>query len=218
MTKRIRIARFAVLAGAVAVLGGCAAKVTRKDFDAEMVKVRDEIRSGDEQLGSRIDANTAKINEHDQRMVALERDLQAFRSEYNASIERLQSALKFNVPVHFDFASAELREADRPLLDRFASVVKEHYPNATITVEGFADPAGSTAFNKRLGQQRAETVRDYLATNGLGGDQLRAVSYGESRERLVVPNAKGPGEAGLENRRVALVIDFSQAREEMASY
>jgi peptidoglycan-associated lipoprotein len=126
--------------------------------------------------------------------------------------------LKFNVPVHFDFASSELRDGDRPVLDRFASVVAEYYPGALVTVEGFADPSGSAAYNLQLGRRRAEAVQEYLATaGGFGADRLRAVSYGEVRNRQVVPGAKGPGEQGIENRRVALVIDHAAiATDEVA--
>lgn len=96
------------------------------------------------------------------------------------------------------------------MLDRFASVVKEYYPGALVTVEGFTDPAGSAAYNLRLGQQRADAVREYLAVaGGLETAELKAVSYGESRNRQVVPGAKGPGDVALENRRVALVIDHA---------
>jgi hypothetical protein len=48
--------------------------------------------------------------------------------------------------------------------------------------------------------------------------QVKSVSYGESRNRQVVPGAKGPGDAGLENRRVALVIDHvAIATDQMAT-
>jgi peptidoglycan-associated lipoprotein len=94
------------------------------------------------------------------------------------------------------------------VLDRFASVVREHYPDAVVTVEGFADPAGSAAYNRRLGQRRGESVRQYLTSDGqLGAERIRVVSYGEARERQVVPGAQGPN--GLPNRRVALVIDYA---------
>lgn len=184
-------------------LGACAPKVTREEFQSEVTKIRDEMQTGDRQLATRIDSlNT--------RMTTLESDLAAFRSEYNVSLEEMQGALKFNVPVHFEFASAELREADRPVLDRFAGVVREHYPNAVITIEGFADPAGSRSFNQRLGMDRAESVRGYLASSGALADaSLKAVSYGESNDRQVVPGAQGPGPEGMENRRVALVIDYA---------
>ena len=75
-------------------------------------------------------------------------------------------------------------------------------------MEGFADPAGSTAYNLRLGKLRAEEVRSYLISRGgLSEQQVRAVSYGEEVDRQVVPGAAGPGEAGRENRRAVIVID-----------
>lgn len=199
---------FALVTG----LSGCAAKVTRKDFDAEVSRLREEVQSGDRQLAARIDSTNQRVAEHDRRLDALEQELQAFRSEYNVSMERMKGMIKFNVPVHFEFASADLREADRPVLDRFAAVAKEYYPGATITVEGFTDPAGSAAYNKRLGLNRATSVKEYLVTSGgIADTQLKTVSYGESQNRQVVPGARGPGEVGLPNRRVALVIDYAAA-------
>ncbi|HJR15246.1 MAG TPA: OmpA family protein [Gemmatimonadales bacterium] len=196
--------------GIATTLGGCAAKVTRDDFNAEVARLRQEVQASDAQLGSRIDSTNQLVKDHTRRLDALDQELQAFRSEYNVSIQRVKDMMKFNVPVHFEFSKSELREADRPVLDRFASVVKEYYPGALITVEGFTDPAGSTAYNHHLGQRRADAVKEYLASaGGFETTQVKAVSYGEVRNRQVVPGAKGPGDAGVENRRVALVIDHA---------
>ena len=197
-------------AGVVLGLGGCAAKVKRDEFNAEVSRLREEMQAGDRQLAGRLDSTNQTVADHARRLDALDQEFQAFRSEYNVSIEKLNGMIKFNVPVHFDFASNELREPDRPVLDRFASVVKEFYPGALVTVEGFTDPAGSAAYNFRLGKRRAEAVKEYLATaGGFTTEQLKAVSYGEVRNRQVVPGAKGPGDLGVENRRVALVIDHA---------
>ena len=205
-----RLRAAAVALALVVELAGCAAKVTRQDFNTEIAKVREEMQAGDRRVGTRIDSTNLLVNDHTRRLDALDQELQAFRSEYNVSIEKLNGMLKFNVPVHFDFAKSELREADRPVLDRFASVVRDYYPGALVTVEGFTDPAGSVAYNKRLGQRRADAVKEYLATaGGFQAVQLKAVSYGESRNRQVVPGAKGPGDLGVENRRVTLVIDHA---------
>jgi peptidoglycan-associated lipoprotein len=196
--------------GIIVGLSGCAARVSRDDFTTEVARIREEMQSGDRRLDARIDSANNLVADHTRRLDALEQELQAFRGEYNVSIEKLGNLLKFNVPVHFDFAKSQLREADRPVLDRFASVVKQYYPGALVTVEGFADPAGSPAYNQRLGQRRADAVKEYLAAaGGLESAQLRSISYGESRNRQVVPGAKGPGDEGLENRRVALVIDHA---------
>jgi peptidoglycan-associated lipoprotein len=209
-----RHGRRAVLAvGALTVvvgLAGCAAKVKQEDFNNEMAKLRQEMQAGDQAVAARVDSTNQAVAEQRARLDALEQELQAFRSEYTVSIEKVRGMLKFNVPVHFEFDSAELRETDRPVLDRFASVVTEYYPGALITVEGFADPSGSAAYNLQLGKRRAQAVQEYLATSGgLTADRLKAVSYGEARNRQVVPGAKGPGEQGVENRRVALVIDHA---------
>jgi peptidoglycan-associated lipoprotein len=196
--------------GVVLGLAGCAAKVKREEFNTEVARLREEMKAGDREVGTRVDSTNQAVADHARRLDALDQELQAFRSEYNVSMEKMKTMLKFDVPVHFEFASSDLREVDRPVLDRFASVVKEYYPGAIITVEGFTDPAGSTAYNIRLGQRRAETVREYLATSGgFNSSTIRAVSYGEIRNRQVVPGAKGPGDEGVENRRVALVVDHS---------
>jgi peptidoglycan-associated lipoprotein len=196
--------------GVVVGLSGCAAKVNREDFNAEVARLREEVKAGDAQLGTRIDSTNQLVTDHTGRLDALDQELQAFRSEYNVSIEKTKDMMKFNVPVHFEFSRSELREEDRPVLDRFSAVVKEYYPGAVITVEGFTDPAGSAAYNRRLGQRRADAVKEYLASaGGFETADVKAVSYGEARNRQVVPGAKGPGDAGLENRRVALVIDHA---------
>ncbi|MDQ3427648.1 MAG: OmpA family protein [Gemmatimonadota bacterium] len=191
-------------------LAGCAAKVKQEDFNDEMARLREEMQSDDRQLAGRLDSTNQAVTDQTGRLEALEQELQAFRSEYTVSIEKVRGLLKFNVPVHFEFASSALREVDRPVLDRFASVVKEYYPGAIVTVEGFTDPAGSAAYNLRLGQRRANAVREYLGTaGGFSAEEIKAVSYGEARNRQAAPGAKGPGELGVENRRVVLVIDHA---------
>jgi peptidoglycan-associated lipoprotein len=166
-----------------------------------VAKIREEMQSGDQRVGTRVDSLDGRVN-------ALEQELAALKSEYNVSIEKMKGALKFDVPVHFDFDQAALRDQDRPVLDKFASVVQEYYPDAVLTIEGFADPAGSRAYNMQLGMRRAEAVRDYLSGTSLAAS-MRTVSYGEAADRQVVPGAQGPGDVGMQNRRVALVIDYA---------
>jgi len=205
-------------AGVVLGLAGCAPKVKRDDFNNEVARLREEMQTGDRQLAARLDSTRQAVADHTRRIDALEQELQAFRSEYKVSIEKVQGMLKFDVPVHFEFASSELREADRPVLDRFATVVKQYYPGALVTVEGFTDPAGSVGYNQRLGQRRADAVKEYLATaGGFASDSLKAVSYGKAKQRQVVPGAHGPGQTGEENRRVALVIDHAAIASDQVS-
>jgi peptidoglycan-associated lipoprotein len=201
----------------VAGLAGCGGRVKQEDFNSEMAKIRQEMQASDQAMNAKLESATQADAAQDAKIEALEKDLEAFKGEYQVSIEKTRGMLTFNVPVHFEFDNSELRESDRPVLDKFASVVNEHYSGSTVTVEGFADPSGSAAYNMELGQARADAVKEYLGSS-LSGTTVRAVSYGEARNRQVTPGAHGPGEEGIENRRVALVIDYTGASAAPAAY
>lgn len=192
---------------ALAGLVGCG-YAKRDDVDAQFAQMRDEMQTAHTQTDERIDGLDGRVNGLEGRLTAVESDLQALRTEFNTRIEDLEGMLAFNVPVNFGYDEALVRPEDEAVLQRFAEVVKAHYPGAIVTVEGFADPAGSTAYNQRLGMRRAEAVKEFLATQGLVGDRIKTVSYGESRERLI-DDGRGP-EEGTANRRVTLVIDYAE--------
>lgn len=207
-----RIAAASAALVLIAGLTGCA-HVNQEDLDSRLSGLREdvseEIAQGDRQvrndLGQRMDGI-------EDRLDGLVRDLDALEREFDATVERLQTALRFNMPVHFGFDEATLRSQDEPVLERFSQVAQEYYPDALITVEGFTDPAGSEDYNMRLGQRRAEAVKSYLVNQAtMKGDRIRTVSYGESTVRQVADGAAGPGREGWENRRVVLVIDHGGA-------
>lgn len=194
-----------VLAAFLAVgLVGCAGKVDQETFDQEISDIRSTLDDHD----GRISDNASAIEDLEGRVSDLESDLEDMRNNFQARITELEKGLRFAMPVHFEFDKSQIRSVDRPLLDRFASVVKEHYSGATVTVEGFADPAGSDAYNDQLSTKRARAVKQYLVNNGgLSGDKIRAVGYGEADDRLV-SQRQGPGQQGLENRRVTFVVEW----------
>ena len=175
-------------------LAGCASYVKRDEYDAAIA----ELRAGQQQQDSR-------IGKLESDMAALKRDLEQRFAKYDAAIAEMQGRVKVDVAAHFAYDDATLRDEDKPLLDDFAEVIREHHSGAMVTVEGFTDPAGSADYNKRLGQKRADAVRDYLVAQGLSADQVRAVSYGESSNRQVKSGAYG--DDGMANRRVVLVVD-----------
>ena len=190
-------------------IAGCG-YAKRSDVTAQMDQLRADMQSGDAAVGQQVAAVSGRVDQNEQRLAAMQRDLEALRSEFNVRIERMegkmQGLLAFNVPVHFEFDRAEVRSQDTQVLNRFAAVIKEYYPGSVITVEGFTDPAGTADYNKRLGSARADAVKGYLVTQGLSNELLRSVSYGESRDRLIVPD--GIKDEGLPNRRVVIVVDM----------
>ncbi|HUF67298.1 MAG TPA: OmpA family protein [Longimicrobiales bacterium] len=205
------IARSGAVA-AVAVLTGCG-YAKRDDVNAQMDQIRQDMQTADAgvetRMGTRIDGVATRVQTLEQRVQSLQQELQTMRTDFSAQIESMRDMLSFNLPVNFEYDSSDLRSGDLEVLRKFANVVEEYYPNAVVTVEGFTDPSGSAAYNLRLGQNRAESVKAFLVQEGLGAAAIRTVSYGEARERQVVAGAQGPGAQGMQNRRVSLVIDYS---------
>lgn len=214
--------RFAGLALLLSIGAAGCAHVGQDDFDAEITALRAEMAEGDQQvadeLGNRIDGVEARTEALETRMATLEGELRSLEQEFDVTVERLEASLRFNTPIHFGFDRADVTNDHEPLLERFASVVNEHYPNAVVTVEGFTDPAGSEAYNMQLGQRRADAVRSWLVGDGaMVGERVRAVSYGEDTSRLVRDDATGPGDEGQVNRRVVFVIDHAEAPRAMVT-
>jgi peptidoglycan-associated lipoprotein len=187
--------------------------VKKQDLDAQLSSMRAEMESerraeiaeGDQQVSGELNG---RMDDLSARMDGLENALASLSEEFDARVERLEEAIRFDAPVYFGFDEDEIGPQHMAYLDRFGEIVTQYYPVSTVTVEGFTDPVGSPEYNLALGQRRADAVKTYLVQQvGLSPDRVRAVSYGESAERLVAPGQHGPGEEGWENRRVALVID-----------
>ena len=136
---------------------------------------------------------------------ALRTELQTLRTDFGAKISMLEDGMHFLMPVNFAYDDATVKDQDHAILDRFSKVITKYYPGVKVTVEGFADPKGSTGYNIRLSQRRAEAVKAYLASNGLPGEQLATVGYGETR--LVTPGAWGDQPGADLNRRVVFVVE-----------
>ncbi len=71
-----------------------------------------------------------------------------------------------------------------------------------VLIEGHCDERGTEQYNLALGDRRANTVKDFLATLGVDSSRMRTVSYGEER-----PFDAGHAEASwAKNRRAHLVL------------
>ena len=180
------------------------AHVGQEQFDSEFAALRAEMEQNTSDSNRRTEEQMARL---EARLDGLARGLSELEQEFDVTVQRIETAVRFDMPVYFGFDEADLRLEDLPVLARFASVVGEYYPDALLTVEGFTDPSGSATYNLALGQRRAEAVRRYLVeSEDFSPEHVRAVSYGEDGSRLVAPGQSGPL-AGWENRRVVLVIE-----------
>ncbi|QTF91189.1 OmpA family protein [Halomonas sp. BM-2019] len=101
--------------------------------------------------------------------------------------------------VNFAFDSDELTPAAETTLDEVARRLRE-YTDVRIRIEGHTDSRGSAQYNQGLSERRANSVRDYLASQGIAAARMMTVGYGE--ERPVASNETDEGRAL--NRRVEI--------------
>ena len=80
-----------------------------------------------------------------------------------------------------------------------------------MTVEGHTDSKGADDYNKKLSEERAKTVRDWLVSKDAVPPGTAAVQ-GWGERRPVAPNSKPDGsddpEGRQKNRRVEVVLDL----------
>lgn len=102
--------------------------------------------------------------------------------------------------VNFAFDSYALDNKAEGLLDEAAVVLKEK--NVKVTLEGWTDSIGSDAYNKKLSQNRANAVKNYLVGQGVPAANITAEGMGKS---FKYDNATEEGR--YLNRRVEFIFN-----------
>ena len=102
--------------------------------------------------------------------------------------------------VNFAFNRADLLPEARTTLDHEVIPELKADPELSVAVEGHTDAVGSDAYNQKLSERRAASVKSYLEAQGIAPSRIEAVGFGESR-----PVADNDTEMGrAKNRRVEI--------------
>lgn len=101
----------------------------------------------------------------------------------------------------FDTGKATLTPESQEQVSNIATILKE-YPAVAIKLGGYTDNTGSATLNKKLSQERANTVMGKLVDLGIDKSRLEAEGYGP--EHPVASNDTEVGRA--ENRRIAVRV------------
>lgn len=172
--------KLAILLLSAALIAGCAKKTKPDEAAADAVGADDPFftqpLSGDELYG-------------DGRPV-----------EGEFGVTDTPESLLGRTVIYFDFDSSSIRS-------EYAQSLAAHARNLTdnsrvvVRLEGHTDERGSREYNIGLGERRAQAVRRALMLQGVRGDQITTVSFGEER-----PAVSGSDEeAWAMNRRVEIV-------------
>jgi outer membrane protein OmpA-like peptidoglycan-associated protein len=103
--------------------------------------------------------------------------------------------------VLFDTGKSTLRPVAREKLAKISGIVLA-YPDLRLAIEGNTDSVGSDAMNQQLSEQRAGSVRDYLAKENIPAASMTSQGFGKAQPVASNDTAEGR----QQNRRVELVV------------
>jgi peptidoglycan-associated lipoprotein len=101
----------------------------------------------------------------------------------------------------FEVDQSTLSPAAQAILARQAEWLLAN-PEYTATIEGHADEQGTRVYNFNLGERRANSVREYLISRGVGAGRLTTISYGKERPLEICSNEA----CYTKNRRAVTVL------------
>lgn len=104
--------------------------------------------------------------------------------------------------IQFEPGRAVLLEPSKKVLDEVVKTLESHPDLELVEIEGHTDWLGTEAQNTDLSQRRAEAVRDYLVSKGVGSARLSPRGYGENKP--IADNTTSEGR--LANRRVTFRV------------
>jgi outer membrane protein OmpA-like peptidoglycan-associated protein len=196
------------------------ASAQQQKLDAQADSDRNRAATADANLATadakqhQKDAETESTNSRlaaansDQQLQQAVREREELRArllvQFNAILETRDTArgLVVNMSdVLFDTAKFTLRPAAREKLAKISGIVLA-YPTLALAIEGNTDSVGADAYNQTLSENRAGSVRDYLATEGIPAASMTARGFGKTQP--VASNDTAGGRQ--QNRRVELVV------------
>lgn len=117
------------------------------------------------------------------------------------------------VSVFFPFASAKLSEEAKDRLDQLVARIQSE-KGFVIEVRGFASPDGNAHFNRRLSEERAESVRRYLVEHHQVPLRRVLPAHGFGESNPVADNSTGEGRR--QNRRAQVRVLASEGLAQAA--
>ncbi len=191
--------------------GACA---TKKFVRTRVGEVNDKVSTlskSVEENQERTRQNEQKIGEVDQRVTTVDTEAKTGIQKVSVRTEEIDRAAKrlvYEVVINqdegnFKFAKVDLPDEAKSELDTLVQKLKADPQGAFIEIEGHTDNVGPTEFNKRLGLERAEAVKQYLyEQHQVPLHKMNVISYGE--EKPVAPNNTKDGRA--QNRRIVVKV------------
>ncbi|HEY1010351.1 MAG: OmpA family protein [Daejeonella sp.] len=114
--------------------------------------------------------------------------------------------VKFDSGILFDVDQSALKSEARANIESLATSLKNN-PQTNILIVGHTDATGTDAYNYRLSERRAASVKSYAVAQGISASRLTTEGRGETEP--ISDNTTDSGKA--QNRRVEIVIVANEA-------
>lgn len=120
-----------------------------------------------------------------------------------AKVERVGEGIKveFNEKILFAFSKSDLSDSAKMNLNNLATILKNN-PNTNIEIQGHTDSRGTEEYNMGLSLRRANSVKDYLTSQGIDTSRMTVKGYGETAPAYSNDTPEGMAQ----NRRVEFLI------------
>ena len=211
--------KLALLLAAAFVLSGCATRefvneqmsassqATSKRMDSQHAELSGKLNKQGEEFSSRLQGVDSRLNSQQAALDGVSRTAREALDRAEAAGKLAEGKFLYETTlssqIAFPFAGNELTDDAKKALNEFADRLKSDNKNVFIEIQGHTDSSGSENANLKIGQQRAEAVRRYLAIkHGFALHRMNVISYGESAP--IADNKTRQGR--IENRRVTLVV------------
>ncbi len=178
-----------------------AAEARAAERGEQLESAREQIATQKNDLASERAART-DAEKRAEAAVASLKELAQVKEDQRGTVITLDGSVLFLT------GKSELLPLAKRKLDDVAKALNDIEDEQSITVEGYTDSRGSEDNNRKLSEQRAQSVRSYLVQKGVPADRITAVGKGESDP--VATNDTAEGRAN--NRRVEIVIGKKAAK------
>jgi outer membrane protein OmpA-like peptidoglycan-associated protein len=136
-------------------------------------------------------------------IVADVQNLQQAMRDLGAQETNLEITVDLPADVLFDFDKSDIRPDAAAALAKLAVIVRAQ-PKGHTRIEGHTDSKGDDAYNQKLSERRAESVKSWLVTKeGLESSRMTTKGWGEAKP--VAPNDTDANRQ--KNRRVQAIIE-----------
>jgi len=166
-----------------------------------ITNIKEPVKSKTEEIIDDIKKLEDKVGNEDSNLVKSELGKTKVNSKKVKEAQKRIHTLTLNNKVTFKRQSTNITEKSRSIVNEIANILLEN-SKLKIEIAGHTDSRGRASLNKRISQDRANSVKNELVSLGVDSGRIKAIGYGEDFP-IEKDDANGLSKI---NRRVEFII------------